>query len=52
MFIGKIICLFLAILFTLSNVTRAYHKNAIPAINFILQAVGIAGFIVLQWMID
>lgn len=47
----KVICIYLTILFTLSNTTKAIHKDTVPGMNFILQAAGITGFIVLQWMI-
>ena len=49
--ITKIICLFIAILFTSSILTKTYHKNTVSAMNFVLQAAGITGFIVLQWLI-
>ena len=51
MLIIKIICIFLVVLFTLVNSALVLHKNTVPAINFILQAIGITGFIVLQWLI-
>lgn len=45
----KLFFLFLAILFTLSNIIRAVYKNSIPTGNIILQAIGITGFIWLQF---
>jgi hypothetical protein len=51
MLILKIAFIFVAILFTLVNINRTYNANRIPAINFIMQAIGIVGFIVLQWLI-
>ena len=51
MLIIKIICIFLVVLFTLVNSAKVWHKEAVPAINFLLQAIGITGFIVLQWLV-
>lgn len=51
MMILKIICLFIGVLFTFVNITKAIHKTSIFAINFILQTAGVVGFIVLQWLI-
>ena len=51
MLIAKIICMFLAILFTLNNSVKVMAKEPIPAANFILQAIGVTGFITLQWLI-
>jgi hypothetical protein len=48
---GKFICLVLAILYTLSNYTRWKDGQDVCALNFLLQAVSIAGFIVLQYLI-
>ncbi len=47
----KIIFLFLAVLFTCVNTSRMSHKSNIDAFNFLCQAVGITGFITLQWLI-
>lgn len=47
----KIICLFLAIFFSLVNTGRAWYKNLVSPINFVLQSIGITGFIVLQWLL-
>ena len=47
----KIICMFLTILFTLVNTVKVIGGTTVPAMNFILQAAGITGFIVFQWMI-
>jgi hypothetical protein len=47
----KCLCLYLAIFFSLVNIMRAFAGNNIPRINFILQSIGITGFIILQWMI-
>jgi len=45
----KIVFLFLGILFTIANTYRTVLKNDIPAINVILQTIGIVGFIVCHW---
>jgi len=47
----KLICLFVAVLFTIVNIVGLGFKNPIPPINFILQSAGITGFIYLQWLI-
>lgn len=47
----KAICLYCAALYTLVNLARLQLGNSIPAINFKFQALGIVGFIVLQWLI-
>lgn len=49
--VGKIIFLFIAIWFTIINVTRSIRQQSIHTANFILQAIGLTGFIVLQWII-
>ena len=45
----KIIFLFLAVFWTLVNFGRLYYKVSIPALNFVIQTIGIVGFIVLQF---
>lgn len=45
----KLVCMFLGILFSIVNITRAYGKNDIPSMNFIYQTIGIVGFIVIQF---
>ena len=47
----KIAFLFFGIMFTLVNITLVKFKSDIPIINFVVQAAGITGFIVLQWII-
>jgi hypothetical protein len=47
----KFICLFLAIKYTVVNGGRYYRGLVIPASNFTVQALGIAGFIYLQWLL-
>ena len=47
----KIGFLFLAIWFSLVNSIRFFKSNSIPGMNIILQAIGITGFIVIQWLI-
>jgi len=49
--IVKIGLLFVAIWMTIINVARLYNKVDISTINFFLQAFGITGFVVLQWLI-
>ena len=46
----KLLFLFLAVMWTLVNTARFIGKQDIPALNFILQAIGITGFIWLQWL--
>lgn len=45
----KIICLFLAVRFTLINGTKFSRGQTISSQNFIWQAIGITGFVVLQF---
>jgi len=45
----KCICLFLAIWFTLINTVRCYNKVSVSTVNLFYQAVGITGFIILQF---
>ena len=45
----KIIFLCLAVYWTLINFGRLYYKANIPALNFVIQTIGIVGFIVLQF---
>jgi hypothetical protein len=45
----KFLFLFIAVLFTLINTVKWSRGSAITAGNFLFQAVGIAGFIYLQW---
>lgn len=45
----KIGFLFLGIWFTLINTTRIMNKVNLPASNLLYQAIGITGFIVLQF---
>lgn len=47
----KVIFLFLAIWFTSINITRATNRVEIRPMNFIVQAIGLTGFIYLQWLI-
>jgi len=47
----KIVFLFVGVLFTLTNVIRTTLKNDVSAANMIYQAIGITGFIVLQWLV-
>ena len=45
----KIIFLFIAVWMTLVNTANIWCKHAVPILNFLLQTVGIVGFIVLQF---
>lgn len=45
----KIIFLFLGVWFTIVNFTKMVGRNDIPSFNFILQSIGIVGFLVLQF---
>ena len=45
MIYAKIAFLFLTVLFAIANGIRIINKNDIPAMNVILQAAGIVGFI-------
>ena len=47
----KAFFLFLAVLFTFVNFYRAYCHQDVSAPNSVLWAVGVVGFVVLQWMI-
>lgn len=46
----KFACLLLAIWWSLVNATRLVRGLSIPTLNLFLQAVGIAGFVWLQWL--
>lgn len=45
----KILFLFLAVRYTFVNLGQMYYKNTIPSGNTFWMAVGIVGFIVLQF---
>ena len=47
----KVLFLLMGVFFTSVNWARAINKNDIPVTNFLYQAVGVAGFIALQWLI-
>lgn len=47
----KFICLFLSVRFTIVNVGRMIYKQDVPSSNTFLQALGITGFIFLQFFI-
>jgi len=46
----KLSFLFIAVFFTTVNISRIFYKQQIFPINFILQSIGITGFIWLQWL--
>lgn len=45
----KLTFLFIAIMLTSINITKVIYKDDISASNFFLMAVGVAGFITLQF---
>lgn len=45
----KVIFLFLGVWWTLVNTIRVINRASLPSINILLQAIGITGFIVLQF---
>lgn len=47
----KFTALFAAIWTTIINTPKIFRGHPIPAGNFILQALGIAAFVYLQWLI-
>ena len=49
MIILKIVFLFLAILMSLINFSRINYRMDVPSLNFVLQSIGIVGFIVIQF---
>jgi hypothetical protein len=49
--VAKFICLFLSISFGFINVARVIYGTNIPENNNFLMALGIAGFVTLQWLI-
>ena len=51
LFILKIVFLFIAVFFTLVNIYKVIYKESVLAKWMVFQAIGITGFIVLQWLI-
>lgn len=47
----KLACLFMGIWFTLINTSNTFLKDNVPAANYFCQALGITGFVYLQWII-
>lgn len=45
----KFICLLIGIWFSIVNIGRMKYGQNVPAVNTFLQALGIAGFIFLQF---
>lgn len=45
----KIIFLFLGVWLTIVNISKTAGNDPIPAWSFVVQAIGIVGFIVLQF---
>ncbi|MDO4282364.1 MAG: hypothetical protein Q4D02_01895 [Clostridia bacterium] len=49
MVIVKTICLFLSIFFGFINIAKMFYKESISARNFLAFAVGMTGFIIIQF---
>jgi uncharacterized membrane protein len=49
MLAGKIVCLFIAVMFTVVNLLKASNKEEVPTLN--LMSSGITGFITLEWLL-
>lgn len=47
----KILFIFMSVFFTTVNIARMYGKQNVPVANFLYQAIGITGFIVLEWLL-
>lgn len=47
----KTACLFVGVFFFNVNTRKQIAKNPIPTPNVLYEAIGIAGFITLQWLI-
>jgi hypothetical protein len=45
----KILFLFLAVFYGFSNIGRIHYKQSVESMNIALMAIGIVGFIVLQF---
>ena len=45
----KLICLFVGIFYSFTNITRMYYKASIPFANLFWWAIGITGFIIIQF---
>ncbi len=43
--------LFVAVFMTIVNVVKMVYKNQISAYNILAQAIGVTGFIYLQWIV-
>jgi len=48
----KILCLFVAIWFSIINFGKTAYKEKISVLNLIIQAIAITGFVVIQWNLD
>lgn len=49
MIILKIVFLFIAVWFTFINITKTAYKSDLPVINLFFWAIGVVGFVVLQF---
>lgn len=47
----KYVFLFLAIWFTIINISKVCLRDSIPFANFFYQAIGATGFVIMQWLI-
>lgn len=47
----KFVFLFVAVWLTLVNGGRLFRGQRIPPVNIIFQAIGIAAFVYLQWLV-
>lgn len=45
----KLMCLFLGVWWSIVNFAKICIKDKIPAGNFLLQTIGIVGFIIIQF---
>jgi hypothetical protein len=48
---GKIICLFIGVLFTYVNSAKVVLREEVPMGNLVAQSISITGFFYLQWLI-
>lgn len=46
----KIICLFISIFFTFTNILRFSRGLSVPTANFVYWAIGVTGFVYLQFL--
>ncbi len=51
MFVLKIICLFVGILFSYSNTMNSLNRHEVHSALVMLQITAVTGFITLQWLV-